>query len=61
MAVFVPRTAPGDVALVRLTRARRFARGELVSLEQASQSRVDEHGPHYTNDRCGGCQNQHLA
>ena len=61
MAVFVPRTAPGDVALVRLTRARRFARGELVSLEQASQSRVDAPCPHYTNDRCGGCQIQHLA
>jgi 23S rRNA (uracil1939-C5)-methyltransferase len=61
MAVFVPRTAPGDVALVRLTRARRFARGELVSLVQASQSRVDAPCPHYTNDRCGGCQIQHLA
>ena len=61
MAVFVPRTAPGDVALVRLSRARRFARGELVSLEQASHSRVVPPCPHYTDDRCGGCQIQHLA
>lgn len=61
MAVFVPRTAPGDVALVRLSRARRFARGELVSLEQASHARVVPPCPHYTDDRCGGCQIQHLA
>ena len=61
MAVFVPRTAPGDVAIVRLARARRFARGELVSLEQPSPARVAPPCPHYTDDRCGGCQIQHLA
>ena len=61
MAVFVPRTAPGDVALVRLARARRFARGEVVSLEHASSQRVAPPCPHYTDDRCGGCQIQHLA
>ena len=61
MAVFVPRTAPEDIALVKLIRARRFARGELVSLEQASPLRVPAPCPHYTNDRCGGCQIQHLS
>jgi 23S rRNA (uracil1939-C5)-methyltransferase len=61
MAVFVPRTAPGDVALVRLSRGRRFARGELESLEVASASRVEPPCPHYTMDRCGGCQIQHLS
>jgi len=61
MAVFVPRTAPGDIALVQLSRAKRFARGELVSLEQASACRVAPPCPHYTNDRCGGCQIQHLS
>lgn len=61
MAVFVPRTAPGDVALVRLTRARRFARGELQSLEEVSSERVEPPCPHYTRDRCGGCQIQHLS
>jgi 23S rRNA (uracil1939-C5)-methyltransferase len=61
MAVFVPRTAPGDVALVRMTRARRFARGELVSLEVASDKRVEPPCPHYSADHCGGCQIQHLA
>ena len=60
MVVFVPRTAPGDHARVRLTRTKRFARGRLLSLERASPSRVDPPCPHYTTDRCGGCQIQHL-
>jgi 23S rRNA (uracil1939-C5)-methyltransferase len=61
VVVFVPRTAPGDVARVRLARAKRFARGELIALEAASPARVDPPCPHYTDDRCGGCQLQHLA
>jgi 23S rRNA (uracil1939-C5)-methyltransferase len=61
LAVFVPRTAPGDVAVVQMTRSRRFARGLLVSLEAASESRVEPPCPHYTIDRCGGCQIQHLS
>lgn len=61
MAVFVPRTAPGDVAMVRLTRAKRFARGTLESLDVASDQRVQPPCPHYTGDRCGGCQIQHLS
>lgn len=61
MAVFVPRTAPGDVALVRLARSRRFARGVLDSIEVASPQRVEPPCPHYTQDRCGGCQIQHLS
>jgi 23S rRNA (uracil1939-C5)-methyltransferase len=61
MAVFVPRTAPGDVARVRLVRAKRFARGELEALDVASPERVEPPCPHYTRDRCGGCQIQHLS
>lgn len=61
MVVFVPRAAPGDVALVRLARSKRFARGTLESLEIASPDRVDPSCPHYTGDRCGGCQLQHLS
>lgn len=61
MAVFVPRTAPGDVANVALALAKRFARGTLVSLEVASPTRVDPPCPHYTRDRCGGCQLQHVS
>ena len=61
MVVFVPRTAPGDVARVRIARAKRFARGELLSLDEPSPARVDPPCPHYSIDRCGGCQLQHLA
>jgi 23S rRNA (uracil1939-C5)-methyltransferase len=61
MVVFVPRTAPGDVAVVRIARAKRFARGELISLDEPSPARVVPPCPHYTVDRCGGCQIQHLA
>ena len=61
MVVFVPRTAPGDVAQVSLARSKRFARGEIVSLEMVSPDRVAPPCPHYTVDRCGGCQIQHLT
>lgn len=61
MVVFVPRTAPGDVANVRLTPSKRFGRGLLASLEASSPLRVDPPCPHYTEDRCGGCQLQHLS
>lgn len=61
MVVFVPRTAPGDVARVRVGRAKRFARGELLSLDEPSPSRVEPPCRHYTRDRCGGCQIQHLS
>lgn len=59
--VFVPRSAPGDLARVRLHDKGRFARGEIVELLRAADSRVEPPCPHYTTDRCGGCQLQHLA
>jgi 23S rRNA (uracil1939-C5)-methyltransferase len=61
MVVFVPRTAPGDVASVRLRGAKRFARGTLEGLEVSSPQRVAPPCGHYVVDRCGGCQIQHLA
>ena len=61
MVVFVPRAAPGDVALVSLTRSKRFARGVLESIEVASPDRVEPTCRHYIVDRCGGCQVQHLS
>ena len=61
LVVFVPRTAPGDVAIVRLSPGKRFARGHLERLEVPSLARVVPPCPHYTVDRCGGCQLQHLA
>jgi 23S rRNA (uracil1939-C5)-methyltransferase len=61
MVIFVPRTAPGDVAQARIRPAKRFARGTLVSLEVPSPERVDPPCEHYVADRCGGCQIQHMA
>lgn len=57
--VFVHRTAPGDLARIRLDRsARRWARGSLVSLERASELRRTPPCPHF--ERCGGCPLEHL-
>ena len=61
MVVFVPRGAPGDVALVNLTPSKRFARGRIQSVEVPSPDRIDPPCPHYTIDQCGGCQVQHLS
>ena len=60
MAVFVPRTAPGDVVQVAITRHARFGRGRVLQLLTPSPHRVEPPCPHYGNDRCGGCQLQHL-
>ena len=61
MAVFVPRTAPGDDVEVSLRRHRRYAEGRVRRVLVASPARVRPVCPHYERDRCGGCQLQHLA
>ena len=61
MVVFVPRTAPGDVARVHIEPAKRFARGHLEQLLVPSPARVEPPCAHYTDDRCGGCQLQHIG
>lgn len=60
LVVFVPRTAPGDVARVRIESVKRFARGRLESVIQPSSERVEPPCRHYTADNCGGCQLQHI-
>lgn len=60
MVVFVPRSAPGDRARVRMDVRKRFARGMIESVIEPSPDRVDPPCEHYTVDRCGGCQLQHL-
>jgi 23S rRNA (uracil1939-C5)-methyltransferase len=60
LVIFVPRTAPGDVARVHLRPGRHFARGSIDRLLQPSHDRTDPPCPHYTKDRCGGCQLQHI-
>ena len=61
MAVFVPRTAPGDVVDVSLDVRGRFARGQVRSIIHASPDRIDPACVHYDGDRCGGCQLQHMT
>jgi 23S rRNA (uracil1939-C5)-methyltransferase len=61
LVVFVPRTAPGDLARVRLRRGRHFARGSLERVLRPGPDRIDAPCIHYTRDRCGGCQLQHVS
>jgi 23S rRNA (uracil1939-C5)-methyltransferase len=63
-AVFVPRTGPGERVRLRdgsLREHRHFARGEATEIVEASVDRVTPACPHYVQDRCGGCQLQHLS
>lgn len=60
IVVFVPRTAPGDRARVKLDTRKRFARGALETLIEPSPQRVNPLCYHYRMDKCGGCQIQHL-
>src|SRR5471032_1959537 len=61
VVVFVPRSAPGDRARVTLDIRKRFARGEIEQLLIPSPQRVEPPCAHYRDDRCGGCQLQHIG
>jgi 23S rRNA (uracil1939-C5)-methyltransferase len=63
MVVFVPRSATGDRVRARVPSqsGKRFAVAELVEVVRPSPHRVDPPCPHYRDDRCGGCQLQHLS
>jgi len=64
-AVFVPRTAPGERVRLRdgIKLLKNFARGELAEVVEPAGggARVTPPCPHYPQDRCGGCQLQHVA
>ncbi|HXH63513.1 MAG TPA: methyltransferase domain-containing protein [Gemmatimonadales bacterium] len=63
-AVFVPRTTPGEqvrLAPSSLERRKNFARAEVGEIVAPGAARVAPACPHYTNERCGGCQLQHLG
>lgn len=58
--VFVPRTAPGDHARIRIEKSkRRWAVGSLERVTEPGPYRVEAPCPLYA--RCGGCQLQHLS
>lgn len=61
IVIFVPRSAPGDRARVRFDLRKRFARGSIEALVEPSPDRVEPPCRHYVEDRCGGCQLQHLS
>jgi len=61
LVVFVPRTAPGDVVTAQISGKGHFARGALRSVVTPSPARIEPPCPHYTRDKCGGCQLQHVS
>jgi 23S rRNA (uracil1939-C5)-methyltransferase len=61
LVVFVPRTAPGDLVTAQISGRGHFARGSLRSVVTPSPVRIDPPCPHYTRDKCGGCQLQHMT
>ncbi|MFL5526508.1 MAG: class I SAM-dependent RNA methyltransferase, partial [Gemmatimonadaceae bacterium] len=61
LVVFVPRTAPADVVTAQISGKAHFARGNLTSIVTASPFRIEPPCPHYTRDKCGGCQLQHMT
>ena len=61
LAVFTPRTAPGELVDVAMRQQGRLARGRLLRIVESSPERVGPRCRHYDGDRCGGCQLQHLS
>jgi 23S rRNA (uracil1939-C5)-methyltransferase len=59
LVVFVPFTAPGDVAEVEIhSKKKNFAHGKLLKLLTSSPQRTDPRCLYFGT--CGGCQLQHL-
>ena len=57
--VFVPLVLPGElVSIDSATRKKKFVRGRLERVVEASPERVAAPCPHF--GRCGGCQYQHI-
>jgi 23S rRNA (uracil1939-C5)-methyltransferase len=61
LVVFVPRSAPGDVVTAQISGKGHFARGALRSIVTPSPVRIEPPCPHYSRDKCGGCQLQHMT
>ena len=61
LVVFVPRTAPGDIVTAQISGRGHFARGSLRSIVAPAGVRIEPSCQHYTRDRCGGCQLQHMT
>lgn len=60
MAVFVPLTAVGDRAKVKILKTKKtYAYGKLMSLVKPSKSRIDNDCPCF--NQCGGCVYRHIS
>lgn len=58
-AVFVPDVIPGEQVLVRVVEDnQKYARAEVIRVEQASPLRISPPCPHF--GVCGGCHYQHI-
>jgi len=59
LVVFVPFTAPGDIAKIEITaRRKKFARGRLIEIIRPSPHRTTPLCPYF--GQCGGCSYQHI-
>jgi 23S rRNA (uracil1939-C5)-methyltransferase len=61
LVVLTPRTAPGERIIADVRVERRLGRGHLEQIVRPGPDRIDPTCPHYVEDRCGGCQLQHLS
>lgn len=61
LAVFIPRTAPGELVEADIRPQGRMARGRLLRVVEPSPARVEPACRHYDGDHCGGCQLQHVS
>ena len=60
MAVFVPLTAVGDRARVKILKPKKtYAYGKLLELIRPSKSRIDNDCPYF--NQCGGCVYRHIS
>lgn len=60
MAVFVPLTAVGDKAKVKILKVKKtYAYGKLIELITPSAERIENDCPHFS--KCGGCVFRHIS
>ena len=60
MAVFVPGTAVGDMAFVRVLKVKKtYAFGKLLKIIAPSPDRTENDCPSFP--RCGGCVYRHIS
>lgn len=60
MAVFVPLTAVGDIAKVKILKVKKsYAYGKLTELISESENRIENNCPYFS--KCGGCAFRHIG